>query len=105
MYLSIYYLKLATRYFCYLFYVLTDTEYRWSEVKLLSRVWLFVTPWAVAYKAPLSTGILQARILEWVAISSSRGSSQHRDQTPASHIAGRCFTLWATREALFIILS
>ena len=28
MYLSIYYLKLATRYFCYLFYVLTDTEYR-----------------------------------------------------------------------------
>ena len=44
-------------------------------------------------------GILQARILEWVAISFSRGSSWPRDRTQASHIAGRCFTLWATREA------
>ena len=45
-------------------------------------------------------GILQARILEWVAISFSRRSSQPRDQTQVSHIAGRCFNLWATREAL-----
>ena len=44
-------------------------------------------------------GILQARILEWVAISFSRGSSQPRDQTQVSHIAGRYSTLWATREA------
>ena len=44
-------------------------------------------------------GILQARILEWVAISFSRGSSQPRDQTRVSHIAGRRFNLWATREA------
>ena len=44
-------------------------------------------------------GILQARILEWVAISFSRGSSKPRDRTWVSHIAGRCFTLWATREA------
>ena len=44
-------------------------------------------------------GILQARILEWVAISFSRGSSQPRDRTQVSHIAGRCFILWATREA------
>ena len=43
-------------------------------------------------------GILQARILEWVAISFSRGSSQPRNQTQASHIVGRCFTIWATRE-------
>ena len=35
----------------------------------------FVTPWTVAYQAPLSMGILQARILEWVAVSFSRGSS------------------------------
>ena len=42
-------------------------------------------------------GILQARTLEWVAISFSRGSSQPRDQTQASHIAGRRFNLWATR--------
>ena len=44
-------------------------------------------------------GILQARILEWVAISFSRGSSQPRDRTQVSHIAGRCFNLCATREA------
>ena len=40
-------------------------------------------------------GILQARILEWVAISFSRGSSQPRDRTQVSCIAGRHFTLWA----------
>ena len=45
-------------------------------------------------------GILQARILEWVAISFSRGSSRPRDQTQVSHIAGRRFNLRATREAL-----
>ena len=44
-------------------------------------------------------GILQAIILEWVAISFSRGSSQPRDQTQVSHIAGRCFNLWATRKS------
>ena len=44
-------------------------------------------------------GILQARILEWVAFPSSRGSSQPRDQTQVSHIAGRFFTSWATMEA------
>ena len=44
-------------------------------------------------------GILQARILEWVAISFSRGSSQPRDWTRVSLIAGRCFTIWTAREA------
>ena len=44
-------------------------------------------------------GILQARILEWVAMPSSRGSSQPRDRTRVSHIAGGFFTSWATREA------
>ena len=41
-------------------------------------------------------GISQARILEWVAISFSRGSSQPRNQTGVSCIAGRFFTSWAT---------
>ena len=45
-------------------------------------------------------GILQARILEWVAISFSRGSPRPRDRTQVSHIAGRRFNLCATREAL-----
>jgi len=40
-----------------------------------------------------------ARILEWVAMPSSRGSSQPRDQAQVSHSAGRFFTVWATREA------
>ena len=43
-------------------------------------------------------GILQARILEWVAIPSSRVSSWSRDQTWVSHIAGRFFTIWASRK-------
>ena len=42
-------------------------------------------------------GILQAKTLEWVAIFFSRGSSQPRDRTGVSCIAGRCFTLWVTR--------
>ena len=46
-------------------------------------------------------GIFQARILEWVAIPFSRGSSQPRDWTQVSCIAGRFFTIWATREALY----
>ena len=44
-------------------------------------------------------GMLQARILEWVANSFSRGSSRPRDWTQVSGIAGRFFTVWATREA------
>ena len=52
-----------------------------------------VTPWNVARQAPLSMGILQARILVWVAIPSSRGSSQLRDRTQVSHIAGGFFTV------------
>ena len=46
-------------------------------------------------------GILQARILEWVAAPFSRGDSPPRDRTQISCIAGRFFTIWATREARF----
>ena len=46
--------------------------------------------------------ILQARVLEWVAPSFSRGSSQLRDQTGVSCIVSRCFTIWATREAQWL---
>ena len=61
--------------------------------KSLSHVWLF------GPHGLYSPGILQARILEWVAIPFSRRSSQPRDQTQVSHISGRFFTSWATREA------
>ena len=59
----------------------------------LSHVWLFATPWTVARQAPLSMGILQARILEWVVMPYSRGSSQPRDRTQVSRIAGGFFTI------------
>ena len=53
------------------------------------------------YNLPSSSihGIFQVRILVWVAISFSRGSSQHRDQTQVSCIAGGFFTSWTIREA------
>ena len=56
---------------------------------LLSGVWLFATPWTIACQAPLSMGILQARILEWVVMPSYRGSFQSRDWIQVSCIAGR----------------
>ena len=43
-------------------------------------------------------GILQARVLEWIAMPSSRGSSQPRDHSQVSHVAGGIFTIRATRE-------
>ena len=53
------------------------------------------TPWTIAHQAPLSKGILQARILEWVAIPSSRGSTQPRDWTQVSRTESTFFTVWA----------
>ena len=55
------------------------------------------TPWSLL-SSPVH-GILQARILEWVAIPFSRGSSWPTDPTWVSHIAGRFFTNWAMKEA------
>ena len=52
--------------------------------KSLSRVRLSVTPWTVALQAPLSMGILQPRILVWVAMPFSRGSYPPRDLTQVS---------------------
>ena len=57
-----------------------------TESESGSVIRLFATPWTVVH------GILQARILEWVAFPFSRGSSQLRDQTQVSRIAGRFFT-------------
>ena len=63
---------------------------KWKvKVKSLSHVRLFATPWTVAHQASLSTGFFQARILQWVAIPFSRGSSRPRDWTQVSSIAGR----------------
>ena len=62
----------------------------------LSHVQLFVTPSTIVHHAALSMGILQARIMEQVVMHSSRGSSQPRNLTQVSRIAGRYFTFWAT---------
>ena len=67
----------------------------WSH---FSCVQLFVTPWTCSLPASPSMGFFQTRILEWVAISFSRRSSQSRDWTRVSHIVGRRFTFWATKE-------
>ena len=48
-------------------------------------------------------GISQARVLEWVAISFSRGSSQPRDRTQVSRILGRWFTVWASRKGMLYV--
>ena len=74
-----------------------------------SHVQLFVTPWTGPPGSPVH-GILQVRILEWVAMPSSRGSSQPRNQTHTSNmhllhlpaLTSGFFTISATREALGI---
>ena len=57
-----------------------------------SRVWLFATLWTITRQAPLPIGILQARILHWVAVPSSRGSLCPGDQTLVSYIS--CTDKW-----------
>ena len=65
--------------------------------KSLSCVWLFATSWTTVH------GILQARILEWVAFPFSRGSSWSSNWTGVSYTAGGFFTNWAIREAPSIL--
>ena len=72
----------------------------WTErkVKSLSRVQL-CDPMDCSLPGSSVHGIFQAIVLEWTAISFSRGSSQPRDWTWASCTAGKFFTVWATRKA------
>ena len=87
----------------------------WSELKpmFIFGLWKLTVSCLVAQMCPTLCdpmdcnppsssvhGILQARILEWVAFPFSRGSSQPRDQTEVSCTAGGFFTSWATREDL-----
>ena len=71
-------------------------ERKWSHSVMPD----FCDPMGYGPPGSSARGIFQARILEQVAISFSRRSSQPRDQTQVSCIAGRFFTTWATREAL-----
>ena len=73
------------------------------EVKLLSHVRL-CNPMDCSLPDSPIHGIFQARVLECIAISFSRGSSPPRDWTWVSCIASRCFTIWATRKAHVLVL-
>ena len=70
-------------------------KWKWSRSVVPDSLW----PMDCSPPSSSVHGILQARILQWVAISFSRGSSRPRDRTQVSHVAGRCFNLCATREA------
>ena len=70
-----------------------------GESGSLSCVQLFWDPMDCSPAGFSIHGIFQARVLEWVAISFSQGSSQLRDWTWVSRIVNRCFTVWATRES------
>ena len=68
-----------------------------SEVKLLSRAWLFATPWTVAHQAPLSMGF--SRQESWSGLPfSPPGDLTNPGIKPAFN--GRFFTVWVSREAL-----
>ena len=77
------------------------TESRKSKDNLEMKVNVLVTQLCPTLRDPMHCslpgssvlGILQARILEWVAMPSTRGSSQPRDRTQVSHITGRFFTI------------
>ena len=71
-----------------------NSEVKWSEVKVAQSCLTLCDP--MDY---IVHGILQARILEWVAFPFSRGSSQPRDRTHVSLIAGRFLTSCAIRKA------
>ena len=77
------------------FYLCRHPIFRVRKWKSLSRVRLFATPWTIQFIEFSRPGIL-----EWGAFPFSRGSSQSRDQTQVSGIAGRFFANWATMEAL-----
>ena len=68
------------------------------EVLVTQSYWTLYDPMDCSPLVFSVHGILQAKILEWVAISFFRGSFQPRDQTNVSCIAGRFFTVWATRK-------
>ena len=76
----------------------TQVVLKWSEVSQSCPA--LCGPMDCSLPGSAIHGIFQARILEWAAISFSRGSSQPRDRTRVFCIADRCFTIWATREAL-----
>ena len=75
-------------------YLGTHTNFPEWKWKSLNRVWLFVTPWTIQ-----SMEFSRPAYWSGQPFPSSRRSSQHRDWTQISCIAGRFFTMWAARES------
>ena len=85
------------------------TEVKWSEVKSLSCVWLFATPWTVAYQAFPSMGFSRQEYWSGLPFPSPGDfpdpGIRPRDRTQVSHIAGTRFNLWNVVVKWKIILS
>jgi len=77
--------------------------YMWS-VNVTQSCLTLCDPMNYSLPGPTVHEILQTRIIEWVAIPFSRGSSQPRDQPQFSGITGGFFTIWATREYIHIYI-
>ena len=74
-----------------------------SESEVAQSCLTLCDPMDCSLPGPFVHGIFQARVLVWVTISFSRGSSWPRDRTWVSCIAGQCLTIWATREAQTVV--
>ena len=73
----------------------------WSESKVAQSCPTLCDPVDCTLPGSSVHGIFQTIVLEWIAISFSRGSSQTRDWTRVSLIVDRHFTIWATREVKY----
>ena len=69
---------------------------------VLSHIWLFATPWTVACQVPLSMEFSRQEILEWVAVSSSRGFSRLGDETCISRVS--CIGRWILFFFFFFLI-
>ena len=80
--------------FFFIFFSIMDYWKKW-KLLVIHRVWLFVTPWTVVCQAPLSMGFSRQEYWRGLPFPSPGESSQPRDGTWVSCIAGRVFTIWA----------
>ena len=85
---------------CWTFTVLTSLWKKESESEVSQSCPTLCDPMDCSLSGSSIHGIFQARVLEWIAISFSRGPSRPRNRTWVSRIAGRCFTIWATLDPI-----
>ena len=81
------------------FWTLLLTMKKWKKSEVTQSCPTLCDPMDCNLPGSSIHGIFQARVLEWAAISFSRGSSQPRDRTQVSYIADRHWIVWAIREA------